>query len=217
MSDFQSLYTAVSRRRRVLDALSGEARAVLLRGKEIKEEIELLKDDIGTYERANAVLNSIGEEKQLSAQKTIEEIVTRGLQTIFDDTLSFHIVQKVVGRRAEVEFVVRTTLASGYVVDTPVMDARGGGLATTIGFLLRLVILLLRGGPKEENMLVLDETFSMVSAEYLDSLGEFLREIVTKTGVQIVFVTHQPVFADYADKVYRFGITDGETWVKEES
>jgi DNA repair exonuclease SbcCD ATPase subunit len=157
----------------------------------------------------------MGEERQLQAQRVIEELVTRGLQTIFDHTLSFHIVQTTKARTANVEFFVRTALASGNVVDTPVMEARGGGVAATIGFLLRLVVLLLRSGnTREEQLMVLDETFAHVSAEYVPNVGEFLREIVDKTGVQIVMVTHQQEFVDFGDAVYRFHQNDaGQTIV----
>lgn len=216
MDDLTQLTIATRNRRRELDALMGEARATLLRGKEIETEIGTLSEDVNDYERVTGLLNSLGEERQLAAQRTIEELVTRGLQTIFDESLSFHIVQTVKGRAAFVEFLVHTTLENGQVVETPVMDARGGGLAATIGFMLRVVVMLLRSrDTNEENVLILDETFAHVSEEYLPALGEFLRELVDKTGIQIVMVTHQPVFEDYADKVYRFSQTNGATQVRE--
>lgn len=199
--------------RREHDALNGEARSVLTRAKDVKEEIDRLQKEITLLDQSSIVLNSIGEERQLKAQDTIEQLVTRGLQQIFDDSLSFHIVQAVKAKTASVEFVVRTTLQDGGVVDTPVMDARGGGLAATIGFLLRVVILLLKGQGKD-NILILDETFAHVSDEYLEGVGEFLRELVDKTGIQIVMVTHQPVFSEYADAVYRFSTDNGKTKVE---
>ncbi len=215
MTDLDALTIRARQRRRQLDALQGEARATLLRGKELQEEIASLSESIEDLDRVTVLLNSLGEDRQLKAQQTIEELVTRGLQTIFDETLSFHIVQGVRGKAASVEFLVRTTLA-GSVIETPVMEARGGGLAATIGFLLRLVVMLLSKGTKSENILVLDETFAHVSQEYLGPLGEFLREVVDKTGVQIVMVTHQNEFVEYADKVYRFSMADGETQVRED-
>lgn len=216
MSDLETLAVQVRSRRRELDALAGEARSVLTRGREIQIEVKDLTETAADFERVTALLNSLGEERQEQAQQVIEELVTRGLQTIFDDTLSFHIVQTVKGKSATVEFVVRTTLADT-TVETPVMDARGGGLAATIGFLLRLVVLLLRGGTKADNILCLDETFAHVSEEYLPGLGAFLREIVDRTGVQIILVTHQDHFATVADKVYRFSQNEGRTIVKEEA
>lgn len=194
-------------------SLKGEARSVLTRATEVKAEMEILQQEIQVLDRSGVVLNSIGEERQLKAQDTIEQLVTRGLQQIFDDSLSFHIIQTVKAKAASVEFVVRTTLSDGGLVDTPVMDARGGGLAATVGFLLRVVILLLKR-QVDGNILILDETFAHVSDEYLEGVGEFLRELVDKTGIQIVMVTHQPVFSEYADAVYRFSASDGKTKVE---
>lgn len=216
MENIDSLTLIARARRRELDNLWGEARSVLLRGKEIQAEIETLTETISDLEKVTILLNSLGEERQLKAQTVIEELVTRGLQTIFDDTLSFHIVQTTKAKTANVEFLIRKTLESS-VLETPVLEAQGGGLSATIGFLLRLVVMLLGSGTKEENILVLDETFAHVSDEYLPALGAFLREIVDKTAVQIVMVTHQPEFAEYADKVYRFTQTDGKTQVSEDA
>jgi len=213
-SRLQGTATRIAVKKSELDGLAGEAKAVLTRASAVKAEIALLQEEIANLEKSAMVLNSIGEERQLKAQSTIEELVTRGLQQIFDDSLSFHILQTVKAKVASVEFVVRTTLRDGGVVDTPVMDARGGGLAATIGFLLRVVILLLKNGKDKDNILILDETFAHVSDEYLDGLGEFLRELVDKTGIQIVMVTHQPVFGEYADAVYKFTATDGKTKVE---
>ena len=209
------LAVSIAARRRELDILNGEARMILTRAKEVKEELDRLKEEVSLFERSGVLLNSIGEERQLKAQDTIEALVTRGLQQIFDDTLSFHIIQKVKANAASVEFVVRTALPDGGVVDTPVMDARGGGLAATIGFLLRVVILLLRGGNHGENILVIDESFSHVSAEYLPAVSEFLRELVEKTNLQVIMITHQTELTDAADTVYRFTSVDGKTIVEE--
>jgi DNA repair exonuclease SbcCD ATPase subunit len=214
MPDLQKLGARLSSKKQEIDSIAVEARMTLERAKEVKEQIEALQREIVNLDKAGVVLNSIGEERQLKAQDTIEALVTRGLQQIFDDSLSFHILQTVKAKAANVDFVVRTTLADGSIVDTPVMDARGGGLAATIGFLLRVVILLLKNGRDKDNILILDETFAHVSDEYLEGVGEFLRELVDKTGIQIVMVTHQPVFGEYADAVYRFTAVNGRTKVE---
>lgn len=204
----------LQQKRRDVDTRTGEARAVLFRAKELQANIDVKDALVGELERVNILFNTIGEDRQMQAQETIEELVTRGLQTIFDSTLSFHIVQTIKGRSVTAEFMVRTTLGDTFI-ETPVLDARGGGLAATIGFLLRVVVLLLSSGTKQDNVLILDETFAHVSDEYLPALGEFLRELVDKTGIQIIMVTHQPEFMEYADKSYRFSIKDGNTEVKE--
>jgi DNA repair exonuclease SbcCD ATPase subunit len=211
------LETRVRRVRRVVDEQVGEANSVRRQRDELEEQIRSLSDRVVVHERVTSLLNSIGEEKQFAAQEAIEQLVTRGLQTIFGEDLSFHIVQDVKARRAEVSFVIRTHLENGRVVETDVMDARGGGMSAVVGFLLRLVVMLLRDDPEKDNILVLDETFAHVSEEYLPALNEFLRKIVDKTGVQIIMVTHQPEFTELADKVYRLSSKDGKTVVKEQS
>ena len=214
MQTLDSLVVRARYRRRKIDALQGEARGVLSRGKELTATVAQLELDIADLDKVTALLNSLGEDRQLQTQSNIEELVTRGLQMIFDDTLSFHIIQSVSAKTATVDFVVRTTLLTK-VVDTPVMDARGGGLAAVIGFLLRLVVMLMGRDPRDSNLLVLDETFAHVSSEYLEPLGQFLREVVDKTGVQIVMVTHQNEFVQFADAVYNFSTEGGRTVVKE--
>lgn len=215
-TSLESLTLRTRNRRRKLDQLQGEARSVLIRGKELSQEVSDLTQSISDLDRVTTLLNSLGEERQLAAQQSIEELVSRGLRMIFDDTLSFHIVQGVRGKTPVVDFVVRTTIGSE-VIDTSVMEARGGGLAAVIGFLLRLVVMLLSRDPKDTSLLVLDETFAHVSAEYLEPLGQFLREVVDRTGVRIVMVTHQPEFAEFADRVYNFSSIDGKTVVKDVS
>lgn len=212
MSTIDELTLRASQRRRALDGLSGEAKVLVSRIRELRATTNELAEESTTLEQVTHLLNTIAEDKQFKAQQDIEEMVTRGLQSIFDETLSFHIVQTSRGKTSIVEFIVRTTLPDA-VVDTPVMDSRGGGLAAVIGVLLRVVIMLLRTGTQQENLLVLDETFAMVSAEYLPVLGEFLRSIVADTGIQIVMVTHQDQFIEAADKVYRFSQHGGVTKV----
>jgi len=212
MTDLQTVAARVASNRRSLDARLGEARAVLARGKELEGQIADLTSEVDDLERVSILLNSLGEEKQAAAQGTIEDLVTRGLQTIFDETLSFHIQAASKGKTSVVDFMVRSTLPSG-TVDTPVMDARGGGLAATVGFLLRVVVLMLRTQGHGKQLLVLDETFAHVSDEYLDGVAQFLREIVDRSGVQLIMVTHQETFIEHADATYRFSQINGKTKV----
>lgn len=209
------LQALANNRRRELDRLQGEAVSLALRGRSLKQEIAQLKQDVSAYEQVSALLNSIGETRQQQAQAKIENLVTMGLQFIFEPNLSFHIIQKENAKSASVDFLIRTTLPHGRIVDTPVLEARGGGLVAVTGFLLRLVVALLTK-PKQDILLVLDETFSHVSAEYLDKVAEFLKEITEKTSVQIILITHQTELTETADRLYRFSLDDdGFTKVNE--
>lgn len=186
----------------------GEARALKAAGNAAQQRAELLRSQIEQHERVLGVLTQVGEERQQHAQAQVEGLVTQGLQAIFGESLSFHLVQSVRGGQAQVDFMLRSRLGDKKV-ETPVMDARGGGMAAVVGFLLRLVVLLLTPGAR--CVLFLDESFAHVSAEYRPALGQFLREVCDRAGVQIVMVTHDPEYAEQADTVYRFSLKEGMT------
>lgn len=215
MSILEELTTRAAQRRRELDRLQGEAVSLAVRGRSLHQEILKLQKDVSAYEQVTALLNTIGEDRQNQAQVQIESLVTMGLQSIFGPELSFHVIQKENSKSAQVEFVLRSTLADDRIVETDVLAARGGGVSAVVGFLLRLVILLL-SSPSQSKILVLDETFSHVSAEYLDNVAQFLKEITEKTNIQILMVTHQSELTDTADKVYRFSL-DSQGYTKVES
>jgi predicted ATPase len=183
-------------------ALAGSERAALARKQRLQEQI-------GLHERVAAALTRAGEERQDAAQRQVEELVTRGLQAIFDESLSFHLVQSVKGNQANVDFVIRNG-----ELETPVLEARGGGMAAVVGFLLRLVVLLLTPGARR--VLFLDESFAHVSAEYEPRLAEFIWEVCAEAGVQVILVTHSDAYSDLAYKVYRFALgAGGVTEVRE--
>jgi DNA repair exonuclease SbcCD ATPase subunit len=193
----------------------GRAAEVGRQGKAAEAEVALLQHQAEVLEKTSILLNSVGEQRQESARRQVEELVTRALQTIFDQNLSFHMVQSVKANRAEVDFVIRSTYG-GDVVETEVMAARGGGMAAVVGFVLRLVVLLLTPGARR--FLALDESFAHVSASYEPRVAEFLREVADKAGVQLLLVTHSNAFGDLADARYRLSLdAAGHTVIEEGS
>jgi DNA repair exonuclease SbcCD ATPase subunit len=211
----EDLKLRVKRARSIVDQDLGRARALKARGSSLQEEISELTELKASYEKAAAVLSSIGEERQQQAQQKVEELVTRGLQTVFGDEYGFRIEQSSVGNRPEVNFLVKSVTEDGKVIETDVMSSRGGGLAAVVGFLLRVVIMLL-SKKSQETVIFLDETFGMLSAEYEGRMAEFLKKISEETGITIVLVTHSDAYSDLADRRYRFDLNSkGLTTVKE--
>ncbi len=197
---------------RLVDRRAGEARDVATTGKRLQAEIAQLNTQISLHTEAAALLASIGEQRQADTWTQIETLVTEGLHTIFGPDLSFHLVPGTRNRAPVIDLVVRSTV-DGHELDTDVLDARGGGLAAVIGFLLRLVNLPLAARPGETIPLLCDETFAHVSAEYEPALAQFVRELVDRTGVQIILVTHSDAYNDAADTRYRFRLANGITQV----
>lgn len=217
-TNLMEIHRTIRTRRLQLDARIADARSLAKRGTALENQIEALNDQILDFDKAVLLLNTIAEERQEPAHRQIESLITSGLQTMFGQVYTFHLVKTMSdkGRRPEVNFVVRSTLSGGKIVDTPILGSRGGGLAEVVGVLLRIVLLLLAHKDKD-TPLVLDEPFARLSDKYLPPFAEFLKELVSKTRVQIVLVTHQREFGAYADKIYDFASVDGVTRVKEVS
>lgn len=209
MTSIKDVEASLARAERRFDQRVGEARALAAQGQRAQEEAASLEETMVACEEAVAFLNSFADERQDKVQRRIEELVTHGVQTIFGDDMTFHVISEQKASRTEVSFSLRSKM-DDQVVETPILEARGGGVAAVIGFLLRLVITLLRD---DRPLLALDETFAQLSADYEPRLAEFIRELVDQTGVQIVMITHSEAFSEHADKVYRFGQKDGKTTV----
>lgn len=188
----------------------GEAKALARQGQEAQAQATEYRAVEVACEEAVAFLNSFADERQEKVQRRIETLVTHGLETIFDEPMTFHVLSEQKANRTEVSFALRSPVGD-QMVETPILDARGGGVAAVVGFLLRLIITLLR---KDQPLLVCDESFAQVSAGFEPKVAEFIKELVDKTGVQIVLVTHSDVYAEHADRVYRFSKKDGKTVIQ---
>lgn len=164
--------------------------------------------------QANAWLTTFADERADEVRRTVEGLVTHGLRAVFGEELTFEARSVQRAKRAEMDFVV-ISQAGGQLVETAVMDARGGGVAAVAGFLLRLVVLMLREDC--ERILFLDEPFAHVSDEYQPAMAEFVRELVERTDVQVVLVTHADpdTWVGVADRAYQTSVKNGWTTLTE--
>lgn len=199
-----SLNQKVGRRDQLLESVSSaEANIETLRG-------EL--DDLG---EVTEVLQQLVSLKREEIQKKVENLVTYGLRSIFEEDLTFKIVTGTRAKQTTMEMKV-VHVVKGTVVETDILTAHGGGLIQVVALLLRIVVLLF-ARPSPTRVLILDESLAHLSREYLANAGELLKQLASRLGIQILMVTHSPEFIDYADRVYTFSQKDGVTQVEQES
>jgi DNA repair exonuclease SbcCD ATPase subunit len=210
VSELAALDEFLKHEERDFERRVGAAKGASARLKEVKTEVISLEQAVELHDQAILLLSQFADTRQAEVQAKVEGLVTYGLRIIFGEGMSFHILQDTKNKLAAANFVVRSK-AGNDVVETPIMDARGGGVAAVAGFLLRLIILLLTS--KARRLLVLDETFAQLSSEYEEPLADFLRELVDRTGTQVIMVTHSSAYDVVADKVYRFTQINGVTKV----
>lgn len=199
-ADVESLAVEVRAARRALDRDTGRAQRVAEEGRAAGADIARLTELTDRYAKAGALLTTIGEEAQESARAQFEELASQALQAVFGPDLYFALVPGESGGQATLEPVIRSVFG-GEVIETPVMDARGGGMAVVIGGIQRLVMVKLT--PQVRDIVFFDETFAHVGESYRRKLAEFLADVTQQAGMQVFMITHDQIYAEYADVTAR--------------
>jgi DNA repair exonuclease SbcCD ATPase subunit len=171
-------------------------------------EYESAEEDAALTVKARLLLEQYSEIEQEQLKHKVSALVTRGLQTIFGAGYEFSIETKVLRKQAAMEFTITREL-----VERDPMESHGGGLVNVIALVLRLTIVALT--PGLSRVVVLDEPFAQLSQGYIEGMGEFIRELVDATDIQLIIVSHEAEIADVADKSYRLTRNeDGELMVE---
>lgn len=181
---------------KLLERERGEVEALVRRAKTAQQKAGEAKELEAACDEASKLLGKFADERQAHVVKSIEGIATAGLTSVFAEDIELKLTQVIRARRVEVDVSVVTD-----GLETPVLEARGGGLAAVAAFLLRVTVLLLSRGTRR--LLVLDEPFAHLSSEYAPRAAEFVAELAEKTGLQVIMVTHDDAFSEAADRVVR--------------
>lgn len=155
--------------------------------KTVEEGKEGLKEEEDYYARAQEaqeVLQRVAQAVQQKAHEKIAGVVSTCLSTVFDDPYEFKI--EFERKRGKTEARLRFT-RRGLEVDP--LTAAGGGVVDVAAFALRAACLMLHR-PRLTKLLVLDEPFKFVSADYRDNVRKMLEGLAKDLGLQIILVTH---------------------------
>lgn len=164
------------------------SRLSLVRDK-IKDEREALRsveERADAVEKAQDLAQQVAAQIQNQAHARIADVVSKCLETVFDNPYTFHIRFDKKRGRTEAKLVFER---DGLEMDP--LSAAGGGVVNVAAFGLRLACLLL-SRPSLRRVLVLDEPFRFVSVDLRHRVKALLEAIAAETGVQIVMVTHDP-------------------------
>lgn len=178
------------------DKLVGQYEAREQRRRELAAEVAALDADTALLGLTETALQALQQQTSTANLKAIEELVTSGLQAVFDDLgLSFHFqVDTTRGQQS-----LTPVLASHGVVEGPMLDSKGGGPSQFVALLLR-VLMVHRLGLFP--LVVLDESLNMVSDQYIANCATFLKGLASRLGMTILLVTHKPAFAADATRGY---------------
>ena len=133
---------------------------------------------------AITIAQEISREIQQRAHDRIASIVTRCIQTVFEEDIEFRIIFESKANRTEANLVF---VKDGMTVDP--MTESGGGLVDVAAFAVRLACLMLAAPPRRR-LLVLDEPFRFLSANYRPRMRDLILALAKEMNVQFIMVTH---------------------------
>lgn len=175
----------------------GEARVVKVRIDDLMAEVETLGEEVELMGKTSAVLHELSTSVQERFLNAIEKLISEGLTAVFEVPITFRIKSTTRNRQVNLDFELENEDGT----TTDLMDARGGGLVSLCGVLLRVVMVRLMAD-RVRQIMILDEPLGMLSAEYQPAAGELLRKLAHELGIQIIVVSHNPEMLESADKAY---------------
>jgi hypothetical protein len=135
-------------------------------------------------QEAQEVLQLIAQAVQQQAHERLSAVVSKCLESVFEDPYQFHIeFERKRGRtEASLRFLRRE-------LDADPLTAAGGGVVDIAAFALRVACLMLHR-PRLSRIVVIDEGFKFVSEQYRENVRAMLEELSEDLGVQVIQVTH---------------------------
>ena len=197
-----------------LDSLRGNLSRVAALRDSAAHNLSEARQQIGSLEAEGEVLDRVADlfrtlidRDVVDNAKTVESLLTEGLQAIFDD-LDLSVRSEIDIQRGKVAVDLLTVQQEpdGTVTEGNSVDADGGSVATVQSVLLRVVVLNRRG---LRPLLLLDESLGAVAEHYVPRVGQFLSLLCERMGLDVLAVSHNPALVEAATTAYRIKKSEG--------
>jgi hypothetical protein len=206
-NEVHALTGKVGRRQR-LETLRTKATKVKALRDQLTSELDEKERDLESLSSRLAILANVSElylmllDRMVKGQvKVIDEVVTHGFQTIFfDQNIRFETELSSKYNKVSADFFVCDGDPNKGGTRGDPLESYGGGPATIASLTLRLLTILRL---KRRKFLLLDETLSAVSDEYVENTSLFLKGLADTMGLDIFLVTQKHSYVDYAPTAYQ--------------
>lgn len=178
---------------------------------ELETRLSSIDVEVENATKASLFLQNLSDATRKEIVEKISSIVTDALQKVKDKDLEFKMTLTTERNQVDLKFTI-VNKVNGQEYD--ILTSCGGGVADIVTFPLRLS-LLLKWTPELARVIILDEAFKFVGVQDQDMLGEFIKQISDKLGIQIILITHSPVLSNKAHKVFTVTKAGSESKVDE--
>ena len=195
---------------------------LLSKKKVYEKEIQRREKEVEQYSERLKFLKST-KELYLKAVDIMYQESIGVLQDTLNSALQYVVKDKDYSIKIELEDKRGTKSLNLALIDNEkgfeadLKDSTGMGIRTIISFVLKAYYLV----NDNSKVLMLDEKYSALSAQYVPYFMEFLKKFTQERDFIIIMITHDNRFVNYGDKVYvvadghvREENTDGELYLR---
>lgn len=167
----------------------------------VRAQVLDLTDEVSLLDHVETLFRSLIDAEISQALGTVESLQTEALQAVFSDQdLSVRADISTDRGKVAVSLVTVQKDLAGEVTEGECNESFGGSVTTVESLLLRLLVMVRRG---LRPMLVMDEALPAFDSNYASNMGQFLRLVCKRMGVDMLMVTHNPMLFESAQRAYR--------------
>ena len=165
---------------------------------EMENRILGLVGNLEIGQEASAFLEELANGRRGAMKGRIESVVTEALRLIYGNSYRVELSYGMKNNRSSLDIEMVRETPEGEVRRD--MNGFGGGVADTISVPLRLMVLV--GSRQTDKVCVLDECWKHIDVGRIEMVGDFLRVLAERLGMQVMFCTHHQGLRQYADRTY---------------
>jgi len=162
--------------------------------KKIEAAVKDLETNLLDLEEAHEVMNTVGVLSQRESKEIFEELVTKALQYVFDESYSFEMVSTVSRNQPEVYLYEKEGDKRHLLKD----DEIGYGVLDIISLALRIVCWAIYYH-KTDGVFVLDEPFKNLDDGRFELVDHMLHQFSEMLGIQFIMITQRHKLAEIGD------------------
>lgn len=196
-----NLYDSVVDR---IQYLQGAYQDKLSHKNKLEAEVISLREEKDILDKSEKVIKFLMDKLVQKDLSKMDALISYGLKSVYTD-------RDVVFKSEIIEYGKKIWIDLQTISDGKKVDPQSQSSVHVIeSFLLRLLCIIKLNRAK---LLLLDETFAAVDPGYIENFSQLIVQLCSKLGMDVLLVTHNMGFLDFANHTYRINRTDNKTEV----
>lgn len=198
-----TLYDSVMDRTKFLQGVYEDK---LSQKKKVEGIVETLREEKDILDKTEKVIKFLMDKLVQKDLSKMDALISYGLKSVYLD-------RDVVFKSEIIEHGKKIWIDLQTISDGKKVDSKSQSSVHVIeSFLLRILCIIKL---KRARFLLLDETFAAVDPGYKENFSQLIVQLCNRLGIDVLFVTHDMGFVDYAQHSYRISRTGNNTEVKQ--